>query len=51
MRSILVVEDEPQIAALVRDYLIRGGFEPIVAHDGETGQTAPAHVSTFYVKG
>ena len=37
MRTILVVEDEPQIAALVRDYLLQGGFEPILAHDGETG--------------
>ena len=37
MRSILVVEDEPQIAALVRDYLVRGGFEPIVVRDGEAG--------------
>ena len=37
MRTILVVEDEPQIAALVRDYLVQGGFEPILAHDGETG--------------
>jgi DNA-binding response OmpR family regulator len=37
MRTILVVEDEPQIAALVRDYLVQGGFEPILAHDGEAG--------------
>ena len=37
MRSILVVEDEPQIAALVRDYLVRSGFQAILAHDGETG--------------
>ena len=37
MRPILVVEDEPQIAALVRDYLAQGGFDPIVVHDGEAG--------------
>ena len=37
MRTILVVEDEPQIAALVRDYLVQGGFEPILVHDGEAG--------------
>ncbi len=37
MRTILVVEDEPQIASLVRDYLVRGGFEAVVVHDGEAG--------------
>ena len=37
MRTILVVEDEPNIAALVRDYLVQGGFEAVLAHDGETG--------------
>jgi DNA-binding response OmpR family regulator len=37
MRPILVVEDEPHIANLVRDYLAQGGFEAIVVHDGEAG--------------
>jgi DNA-binding response OmpR family regulator len=37
MRTILVVEDEPRIASLVRDYLVQGGFDAILAHDGETG--------------
>ena len=37
MRTILVVEDEPNIAELVRDYLVRGGFQVVVAHDGESG--------------
>jgi two-component system, OmpR family, alkaline phosphatase synthesis response regulator PhoP len=34
MRTILVVEDEPQIAALVRDYLEHAGFAVLVAGDG-----------------
>ncbi|HMC37638.1 MAG TPA: response regulator transcription factor [Actinomycetota bacterium] len=37
MRRILVVEDEMQIARLVRDYLEHAGFEVVVAGDGETG--------------
>ena len=34
MRTILVVEDEPQIAGLVRDYLEHAGFAVITAGDG-----------------
>jgi DNA-binding response OmpR family regulator len=34
MRTILVVEDEPQIAGLVRDYLEHAGFAVITAADG-----------------
>jgi two-component system alkaline phosphatase synthesis response regulator PhoP len=34
MRTILVVDDEPQIVQLVRDYLERAGFEVLVARDG-----------------
>ena len=37
MRTILVVEDEPQIAALVRDYLEHAGFAVLLAADGEAG--------------
>jgi len=37
VRRILVVEDEMQIARLVRDYLEHAGFEVVVAGDGETG--------------
>jgi two-component system response regulator BaeR len=33
-RVILVVEDEPKLAALLCDYLRAAGFEPIVAADG-----------------
>jgi len=34
MHSILVVEDEPKIAQLARDYLERGGFKVHIALDG-----------------
>ena len=34
MRTILVVEDEPQIAGLVRDYLEHAGFAVITEGDG-----------------
>jgi DNA-binding response OmpR family regulator len=34
VRTVLVVEDEPQIAGIVRDYLRLAGFEVIVAGDG-----------------
>ena len=34
MKQILVVDDEPQIAEIVTDYLRRDGFEAIVAGDG-----------------
>ncbi|HST80531.1 MAG TPA: response regulator transcription factor [Kineosporiaceae bacterium] len=40
---ILVVEDEPVIAELLRSYLARDGFEVRVATDGESGLTAIAH--------
>jgi two-component system, OmpR family, alkaline phosphatase synthesis response regulator PhoP len=36
MKTILVVEDEPDIARLVRDYLEHAGFAVLVAGDGET---------------
>ena len=35
MRTILVVEDEPQIATLVRDYLEHAGFAVLTAGDGQ----------------
>ena len=34
MKTILVVDDEPQIAEIVTDYLKRDGFDVIVAGDG-----------------
>ena len=36
MKTILVVDDEPQIVTLVRDYLERGGFSVFTAADGPT---------------
>lgn len=34
MKTILVVDDEPKITQLVRDYLERAGFAVLVAYDG-----------------
>ena len=36
MKTILVVDDEPKITQLVRDYLERAGFAVREAHDGRT---------------
>jgi len=36
-QRILIVEDDPLIAALERDYLLAGGFDAEIAEDGETG--------------
>jgi len=35
MKNILVVDDEPKITQLVRDYLERAGFAVLVAYDGK----------------
>jgi two-component system alkaline phosphatase synthesis response regulator PhoP len=35
MKNILVVDDEPKITQLVRDYLERGGYGVLTAHDGK----------------
>jgi two-component system, OmpR family, alkaline phosphatase synthesis response regulator PhoP len=36
MKTVLVVDDEPQIVTVVRDYLEHGGFKVLVAADGQT---------------
>ncbi len=36
MKNILVVDDEPKITQLVRDYLERAGYAVQIAHDGKT---------------
>lgn len=36
MRSILVVDDEPKIVAIARDYLEHAGFAVLTARDGKT---------------
>lgn len=41
---ILIVEDEEKLLNLLKNKLIRGGFEPIVAQDGEEAlKQAKAH--------
>ena len=43
MKTILVVEDEPAIARVIRDYLEQAGFVALIAGDGEAAlQTARA---------
>jgi len=42
MSTILVVDDEPQIVQLVRDYLERSGFDVVVAGDGPAALAAIA---------
>ncbi len=39
MRTVLIVEDEPRIASLVREYLEAAGFAALVAGDGRAGLT------------
>ena len=39
MQTILVVDDEPRIATLARDYLEHAGFAVITAGDGPTALT------------
>ena len=37
MPRILIIEDDPEIAALERDYLQMAGFETVIASSGEEG--------------
>lgn len=39
MKTILVVDDEPKIVKLVRDYLERAGFKVLFASDGKSALT------------
>jgi len=36
-KKLLVVDDEPKITQIVRDYLERAGFDVFIAYDGKTG--------------
>jgi len=36
-KKILVIEDEPQIVAVIRGYLMKAGFEVLSTRDGRTG--------------
>ena len=40
MKHILLVEDEIELAQLVRDYLKAAGFEVSMFHDGQEAMTA-----------
>jgi two-component system alkaline phosphatase synthesis response regulator PhoP len=40
MKTILVVDDEPKILQVVRDYLERAGYRVQVAHDGKSALAA-----------
>ena len=40
MRNILIVEDDPEIAMLERDYLEIAGFGTRLAADGEAAEAA-----------
>lgn len=40
MATVLIVEDDPEIAQLVRDYLDRAGYETSTAMDGEAALVA-----------
>ncbi|MBL8092636.1 MAG: response regulator [Anaerolineales bacterium] len=37
MKKVLVVDDEPKLAAIARDYLVAAGYSVIVAPDGPEG--------------
>ncbi len=44
VRTVLVVDDEPEIVRILRDYLERAGFAVVTASDGETAMmTAHRH--------
>ena len=42
-QTILIVDDEPQIVALVQDYLGQAGFRVLTARDGQTALTIARH--------
>lgn len=37
MKKVLVVDDEPKLAAIARDYLVAAGFDVVLAEDGLQG--------------
>jgi len=40
MRKVLIVDDEPKIVQLARDYLEHAGFAVVVAHDGKAARAS-----------
>ena len=43
MNTVLVVDDEKQIAHVVRDYLENAGFRVVLAYDGKTAMAQFRH--------
>ena len=41
--TILIIEDEPKVSRLARDYLEQGGFQVLIALDGKTGLAMTRH--------
>ena len=41
--TILIIEDEPKVSRLARDYLEQGGFRVLMAADGNTGLAMARH--------
>src|SRR2546430_9885789 len=41
-RTVLVVDDDPKIVALVRAYLVNAGYDVVTAHDGREALDAVA---------
>lgn len=46
MKHIMLVEDEVELAHLVRDYLEAAGFEVSMFHDGQDAYTSLHELST-----
>jgi len=50
MKTVMVVDDEPKIVQLARDYLEHAGFAVVVAHDGRAAlATARTHMPDLVV--
>jgi len=50
MKTVMVVDDEPKIVQLARDYLEHAGFAVVVAHDGKAAlATARTHMPDLVV--
>lgn len=43
MPAILIIEDEPELVRVLRDYLVKAGFEVFTAYRGDTGLSTWEH--------
>jgi DNA-binding response OmpR family regulator len=43
MPAILIIEDEPELVRVLRDYLVKAGFEVFTAYRGDTGLSTWDH--------